>query len=207
MDQPNDIRKSFHDAVESFLATGELIDDKLWSQPATDQWSVLELFSHTARGMAIIIDYLDVDLGPNPRVTIDGAVTYFRLALSLEGVHSGIKDRAVQASERFRDAPLATAREVAALVAERVERTVDDQPMKVFVETMRFIDYLRTRIVELVLHTFDLQLACGLPLRAPTSGLAVVEEILLALADRADPSALVLALSGRASNLVCNVLG
>jgi len=206
MDRSSDVREPFRDAVESFLATGQQIRDEFWSQPATDQWSVLELFSHTARGMSVIVDYLDVDLGPNPNVTIDGPVSYFRLALSLEGVHAGIKDRAIQASERYRAEPMATAREVGALVLERVGRTDDDRPMRVFVETMRFSDYLRTRIVELVVHTFDLQLACGLPLHAPESSLGVAEEVLLGLIDRADPTALVLALSGRSSGLVCNVL-
>jgi len=206
MAQPGDTRTSFHDAVDSFLATAELIEPERWRQPATDEWSVLELFSHIARGLSVISDYLDVDLGPSPEVTVDGPANYFRLALAAEGVHLGIRDRAVSASERYRDDPLAAAREVASSVTARVDVTEDDRPMKVFVETMRFIDYLHTRIVELVLHTFDLQLACGLSLRAPESSLAVVEEILIELTDRADPRAVVLALSGRSSGLACNVL-
>ena len=58
-----------------------------------------------------------------------------------------------------------------------------------------------------MLHTFDLQLACGLDLEAPESALTVVNRCLLALADRADPRALALALTGRAQPLACNVLG
>ena len=62
-------------------------------------------------------------------------------------------------------------------------------------------------MAELVLHTFDLQLACGLAVEAPEGALALVNPFLLALADRADPRALALALTGRITPVACNVLG
>ncbi len=201
------IREAFRDALAEFLVTSSLIGDGQWDLPATDRWNVLELFAHTARGMSLIVEYLDLAIDPAARPTIVDPEDYFRLALSAEGVHQGIAERAVAAVPRYRDRPVDTAHDVAVEVLQRVASTPDDRAVQVFVETLRFIDYLQTRIVELVLHTFDLQLACALTLRAPASSLAVVSDVLLQLADRADPMALILALSGRTSALRCNVLG
>ena len=200
------IREAFRDAVDEFLATASLIGDEQWDRPATDRWSVLEVFSHAARGMSVIIEYLDRAIDPASPPTLDGPLHYFHVALSPEGVHQGIAERGAAAVPRYREHPLATARDVALEVLERVEMTPDDRTMSVFVETMRFSDYLQTRTVELVLHTFDLQLACALALRAPPSSLTIVNNVLVQLAERADPVALALAISGRTSEPRCNVL-
>jgi hypothetical protein len=201
------VRRAFVDAVNSFLETAALIGADQWGDVGTDRWTVLELFAHTARGMNVIGDYLDVELDPSTTATVDGASTYFRIALSIEGVHEGVAQRAVTAVEQYRDDPLSAAHEVADRIGERVASTPDDRVMKVFFETIRFSDYLVTRVVELVLHTFDLQLACGLELTAPATSLEFVDDILISLVDRAEPLALALALSGRTSSRVCNVLG
>jgi len=84
--------------------------------------------------------------------------------------------------------------------------TPDDAIPVHFVGWLRFDAHLDTRVTELVVHTFDLQLACGLPVEAPASALAAVNPVLAALADRADPGVLTLALTGRALPFPCNEL-
>jgi hypothetical protein len=101
---------------------------------------------------------------------------------------------------------MAWARDVSAAMLDRVAATDDDRVLVHFAGPLRFDDYVVTRVTELVLHTFDLQLACGLAVDAPASALVVVNPFLLALADRADPRGLALALTGRAGPVVCNVL-
>ena len=204
---PAQVRRAFVDAVDNFLRTAALVDAAQWNDPATDQWSVLELLAHTARGMNVVVDYLDVALDPTTEASVDGAASYFRAAMSNEGIHRGIVERAVAAAAIYRDDPLGTAKEIAARVLTRVSATPDEAVMKVFSATIRFVDYLETRTVELILHTFDLQLACGLELRAPSTSLGVVNDVLVGLTDRVEGSALALALSGRRSPLGCNVLG
>ena len=102
---------------------------------------------------------------------------------------------------------MAWAGDVSTAMLDRVAATDDDRILVHFAGPLRFDDYLVTRVTELVLHTFDLQLACGLAIDAPPSALAVVNPLLLALADRADPRALALALTGRTGPVACNVLG
>jgi uncharacterized protein (TIGR03083 family) len=200
------VRRSLEDAVAQFLATGSAIGPQMWERPATDRWTVRQLFAHVVRGMAVLSEYLDADLEPTgPRLT--DAADYFRTALSADGSHDGIAARAEAAATGAPDDLTAWGRQISSAMLDRVAATADDRILVHFAGPIRFDDYLVTRLAELVLHTFDLQLACGLAVDAPPSALAVVNPLLLTLADRADPRALALALTGRTGPVVCNVLG
>jgi hypothetical protein len=157
------------------------------------------------RGLVVIGDLLDSD-APAPGVLLPDASSYFRSAFALEGIHTGIVQRAVEAAAAAPDDLVGWSHEVGAAAIARVAATPDDEVVVHFAGSLRFVDYLGTRVTELVLHTFELQAACGRPPQAPPGAVAVVNEILLALADRADPVALALALSGRSGPTVCNVL-
>ena len=140
------VRHAYASSVDAFLTTAARVGADRWSRPATGEWTVLELFAHTVRDMAVIGAFLDADL-PRPDVVLPDAAA------------------------------------------------------------LRLPDYLGTRATELVLHTLDLQLACGLDLSVPTDALALVDRILVDLADRADPVGLALALSGRSGPRGADVLG
>ena len=205
-DPPSAVRPALEEAVAQFLTTARAIDPSTWDHPATDRWTVRQLFAHTVRGMAIVSDYLDADAEPTgPELT--DAADYFRTALSMDRVHEGIATRATDAADSAPDDLGAWAGDVAAAMLTRAAATDDARVVVHFAGWIRFDDYLVTRVAELVLHTFDLQLACGLAVEAPQDALAVVNPFLLALADRADPAALALALTGRVAPVVCNVLG
>ncbi len=49
-----------------------------------------------------------------------------------------------------------------------VASTTDDEVVNNFAGQMAFVEYLATRVVELALHTLDIQRACGLPTIAST---------------------------------------
>jgi len=76
-----------------------------------------------------------------------------------------------------------------------VASTADDDPVNTFAGQITMAEYLATRVVELGVHTLDLQRATGqlAQLHADTS--AVVLNVLVQLAS---PTPLILALSGRA---------
>ena len=199
-------RPAFVAAVDRFLVTLEAIGPDQWSVAASDEWSVRQLAAHVVRGMAVIAEYLDSEL-PVPDTVLADAAAYFRAALSMDGVHEGIAGRAVTAAEGAGDDVPAWAREVAGSAVARVADTDDDEVVVHFAGALRFVDYLDTRTTELVLHTLELQVACGLDPGAPAVALDVVNGVLLALVDRADPVALALALTGRPGPVACNVLG
>ncbi|MGA2835269.1 MAG: maleylpyruvate isomerase N-terminal domain-containing protein [Acidimicrobiales bacterium] len=204
--RPTSARDAFAAAVGCFLATSAEIGDGWWESPATDLWTVGQLFAHVVRGMAVMSDYLDADPTP-PDAVLGGAAAYFRAALDTDGVHEGIADRAVAAASAAGPDRSAWAREVGDAAIRRAAETGDDRVLVHFAGAIRFGDYLETRITEVVLHTFDLQVACGLEVAAPADALAITNGVLLDLVDRADPAGLALALSGRPGHLACNVLG
>jgi len=204
-DPTSAVRRALEEAVAQFLATARTVDPARWQDGATDRWTVRQLVAHTVRGMAVVSAYLDADTAPTgPELT--DAADYFRAALSMDGVHEGIAARAADAADSAPDDLVAWADGVAVAMLARVAATDDDRVVVHFAGWMRFDTYLVTRVAELVLHTFDLQLICGLAVAAPERALAVVNPILLGLADRADPRALALALTGRVPPVVCNVL-
>ncbi len=200
------VRSALVDSTAELLATGTAIAPSDWDRPATDRWTVRELFAHLVRSVTVIVDYLDGDL-PREGPGLGDAAGYYRAALGAPGVHEGIAQRGSEAAVAAGADPVPRARAVIAATLDRVATTPDDQVIVHFVGWMPFEQYLVTRVVEVVLHTLDIQLACGLPPRAPASALEVVVPRLLELSDRADPVALVLALTGRPSMLTCNVLG
>ena len=192
-DPTSTVRRALDEAVAQFLATARAIDPSAWELVATDRWTVRQLFAHTVRGMAVLSAYLDVGTEPNGPELADAA-DYFRTALSMDGVHEGIATRATDAADSAPEDLVAWADDVAAAMLVRVAATDDDRVVVHFAGWIRFDAYLVTRVAELVLHTFDLQLACSLPVEAPEHALAVVNPFLLAL-------------TGRVAPVACNVLG
>lgn len=201
---PAAVRDALGDAVARFLTTAEAITPDQWDRPATDGWDVRQLFAHMVRGMAIVSEYLDAGGAPSVPGLADAA-DYFRTGLSPDGVHAAIARRGVDTAAGAPDDLLEWARQVAAAMLTRVAVTEDDVTVVHAAGWLRFDDYLVTRVAELVLHTFDLQMACALEVDAPPTALAVVVPVLLALADRADQAALAMALTGRVGPLTCNV--
>lgn len=201
---PAAVRDALGDAVDRFLATAAAVPPDRWDRPATDAWDVRQLVAHVVRGMAIVAEYLDAGAVPSGPGLADAA-DYFRAGLSPDGVHAAIARRGMDTAAGAPDDLVAWARAVAAAMLARVAVTDDDATVVHPAGWLRFDDYLVTRVAELVLHTFDLQVACALEVDAPPSALAVVVPVLLALADRADQAALAMALTGRAGPRICNV--
>ena len=199
------VRPALDDTVAQFLSTLAIVVPRSADLPATDRWTVRELAAHTVRGMAVLGLFQDAAMEPTGPELADAA-DYYRVALSTEDAHDGIAARAADAAGSAPDDLVPWAREVATEMVARVRETPDDAVLVHFAGWLRFDEYLVTRLVELVIHTLDLQLAGGLAVEAPASALAVVNPVLLTLADRADPVALTLALTGRVPPSTCNVL-
>ena len=90
--------------------------------------------------------------------------------------------------------PVATAKMTAEQALARLAATPDEHVGETFVGPMRLADYLPTRVVELGLHTLDLQAATGQPLLLPASATNVMLGVLSELADL---PVLLLAMTGR----------
>jgi hypothetical protein len=157
----------------------------------------LELLAHACRAFLTIEQTLSAVDEHAP--LLPDTVTYFRVALGHNpSIHAQIAARAVSTVPALGAQPLTGALDIARRGRAVVDATPDDAPVAHFSGRLRFIDYLPSRIVELVLHSLDLQRATQQPLSAAPGALSITLSILSALADRADPIALALAMTDRA---------
>jgi hypothetical protein len=115
--------------------------------------------------------------------------------------------------QRTRDAaaalgadPAASARATLATVTPIVEATPPEREVQHLAGRLRFEEYLATRVVELTLHTADVQLATGQPVAFPEAPSVLTRDVLLGLVGRAGALAVACALTGRAGP-ACNLLG
>lgn len=194
LQHPAQVRAAFHEGAATLLATLRAIGPELWDRHgALGDWTVRELTAHTLRAFITIDGYLAAE-ATTDRVLAD-ASEYYQTVLADIGVHQGVNARARQAGRQLID-PLGEAESTIAQVLARVASTADDEPVNTFAGQITLIEYLATRVVELGVHTLDLQRATGqLPALHPDTS-AVVLAVLTTLAS---PAPLILALTGRAA--------
>ena len=187
---PLTVRAAFPDAAEVFLATVSEVQPDQWDQPGLGEWTVRELTgtrcapSGRCSGCATPPaenPAVDERAGLLPR-GVGGARRACRRGRAGPGGRARLVD------------PVATARMTAEQAIARLAATPDEHVGETFVGPMRLADYLPTRVVELGLHTLDLQAATGQPLALPASATNVMLGV---LAELADLPVLLLAMTGR----------
>jgi Mycothiol maleylpyruvate isomerase N-terminal domain len=199
---PASVRAGFAEATAAFLRTVEHIEPHQWALPALGEWNVRELTAHALRAFTTTETYLGAE--PTVDRVMADATEYYRTVLADPDVHRSVAQRGHAAGTTLDD-PLgesqATAQRVGALVAS----TADDDTVHTFAGQIGFIEYLATRVVELGVHTLDLQRATG---QYPHLHRDTVGVVLSVLTDLAEPPTLILALTGRGSlPAAYNVLG
>jgi hypothetical protein len=199
-----DVRPVFLAAGAAFVAVAASVDPGRLDEPATDAWTLRELLAHATRGLTTVASTLAAPIDPSSRV-LESASGYFAAAMAIPHVHEGIVQRARDAAAAMGDDPGGTARAALATVAPLVEAAPPDRLVQHFAGRLRFDAYLAARVVELTLHTADVQLALGVPVSFPDAPARLTCDVLLELMDRADPLAVACALTGR-TGPTCQVL-
>jgi uncharacterized protein (TIGR03083 family) len=163
-----------------------------WEAPGLGEWTVRELVAHTLRAYTTIETYLDATPTDDP--VLPDATQYYRAAMRVPGVHAGVAARGHEGGRALTD-PVAQAAAISTRVLARAGETPGDRLTQCIAGRIAFTDYLRTRTVELAVHTLDLQAALGAPRRMPAE---VVAQCLDVLEPLADPVELLLSITGRA---------
>jgi uncharacterized protein (TIGR03083 family) len=197
------VRAAFERGSATLLAALRNVQPEQWDRPgALGDWTVRELAAHTLRAFVTIDGYLSAPPA-NDRVIVD-TTEYYLTVLADHTIHHGVANRGRQAGRQLID-PVGEAETTIAQVLALVASTADDEPVHTFAGTITLIEYLGTRVVELGVHTLDLQRATGQPTELHPDTSAVVLDVLVQLAP---PERLILALSGRAALAAdFNVLG
>lgn len=192
LQHPAAVRAGFEEGARTLLRTLRAITPDLWDrQGALGEWTTRELAAHALRAFLTIEGYLMAE--PTVDRVLGDAGEYYAAVLADPGVHQGVAARGHQAGRQLND-PVGEAEAVIGQTLARVAATADDEPVNTFAGQMTLSEYLATRVVEIGVHTLDLQRATGqLPeLHADTSGV-----VLSVLVQLASPVPLILALTGR----------
>jgi Mycothiol maleylpyruvate isomerase N-terminal domain len=186
--------------TESFLAVGadfvsavEALSTNDWSKAGLGEWTVRDLVGHTLRAVTLVRTYrCDQEETAAPTLT---ASEYFIAALQSIGDPAAVAQRGRDAGAALGDHPFAYVQsEYAATVAAINNIHFVQTPVGLMTRN----EYLRSRIVELVVHTNDLQRAtdqkAAVDDRAEQIAIALLGEV--AIARRNGPM-LLAALTGR----------
>jgi hypothetical protein len=198
------VRATFLEGAEAFVDVARSVPVSRLDDRATEAWTLRELLAHGTRGLRTVEATVAAPVDPDA-LLLSGAAAYFERAMSATGVHQGIEQRARDAAAALGDDPGGYAEEALLAVRPIVGATPLDHIVQHAAGRIRFGEYLATRVVELTLHTADVQLALGDPVAFPAAASVVTRDVLLALIGRGDPLAVACALSGRGAS--CNLLG
>jgi uncharacterized protein (TIGR03083 family) len=194
LQHPAAVRAAFAEGAATLLAALRAVGPEQWDRPgALGDWTVRELTAHTLRAFITIDGYLMAQ--PTTDRVLADAAEYYATVLSGAGIHQGVNSRARQAGRQLID-PLGETETTVAQVLALVASTADDEPVNTFAGQITLIEYLATRVVELGVHTLDLQRATGQLAELHPDTSAVVLAVLTSLAS---PVPLILALTGRAA--------
>jgi uncharacterized protein (TIGR03083 family) len=186
----------FHHSATAFHDLVSRIPDDAWSIDALGEWSLRSLVGHTTRAILTVESYLGLD-DPGFENVPDAEAYYSRVYGELTDPAS-VAARGVEAGLWLGDDP-------AQAVADALARTmalVDAAPAERIVSIgglgIALPEYLRTRVFELVVHSFDISRATGLPHGQPADAMAATLSLASGIAaSRGDSETVLLALTGR----------
>ncbi|MDE2899520.1 MAG: maleylpyruvate isomerase N-terminal domain-containing protein [Chloroflexota bacterium] len=165
-----------------------------WDKHGLGEWNVLELVAHVMRAVEGPV----VHSRQAKPVDMEDAATYYLRAMAAPDIHAQVAKRARRSTAKLGDDPAAAARAIAERALAAIEQLEDDAPMSTPIGTVRLIDYLPTRVLEVVVHTMDVANAVGVEVEPPAAAqhvsLALLGEIAVV---QGEGTMLTMALYGR----------
>ena len=193
LQHPAAVRAAFEEGSATLLRALRDITPEYWDRRgALGDWSTRELTAHTLRAFVTIEGYLEA--APATDRVLADAAEYYATALSDPTAHQGVAARARKAGRQLID-PVGEAEATIERVLAQIAATADDEPVNTFPGQITLIEYLATRVVELGVHTLDIQRATGQMAELHPDTSAVVLAVLTQLTS---PVPIILAVTGRA---------
>ena len=195
-DRAIEIRNAFRESSLQLVDVLERVPADAWERPGLGEWTIRELAAHVLRGL----DRPVVFEAGDGAVAAESAAAYYVLAMSSPTIHEEVAERARQSAASFGDDLPEAARAIVARSVGAVEALGDDAAVTTTIGAVRLVDYLPTRILEVVIHTLDVAEAAGVAFEPGHDALRVSLALLGEIAvEHGDGAALALALSGRRS--------
>lgn len=161
-----------------------LTEDDFSEPTRCTEWNVKELSAHIYRDIDNIARYL---AEPEPAEVTHDSATYFIYDPAAEA--PGVAARAKELAASFPSgASLAEAWDAHWPQVLAQAETVDPhRPIATFGPTLTLDEYLRTRVLEIVVHRMDLEDAFGRPCWGTDEAVGIVDEILVDLLGKEPP--------------------
>ena len=177
----------------TYLATADAVVELLGKPEVVDAWedvSVLPAFrvsglaGHLGRSIFQVDDYLDSLVAGTPPIT---AAVYFA---ELEGtddigspLNMSVRQRGHEAAKRGPAELAANASDRLSTLRDKLVGQPADRQIQVFRNRVLLLDeYLKTRLVEMVVHVEDLALSIGAGVGLPTDAIAIATDTMVATA-------------------------
>ena len=189
---PAQVRDAYERGAEDFLDAVRSVPDDGWGRPALGAWTVRELVAHTLRAFTTVEAYLGAE--PSVDRPLADAAEYYRVVLADPGIHSAVLARGRDAGRDLTD-PVGMSETVVQRVLGLVAGAADDDVVQTFAGQITLAEYLATRVVEVAVHTLDLQRALG---QRPHLHPDTSEVVLQLLTELGPAEPMILALTGRA---------
>lgn len=186
----------FIEASDSFVRLLGQVGDDQWENPGLGAWTVRSLSGHTARAILTVETYLSHDEAGS--VTIPSAEDYYNEVLEQFTDHASIEARGVEAGAWLGEDPVTQVSEALTRTRALIAEQPDDRIVSIGGMGILLEQYLRTRVVELVVHSLDLARAIGADYTPPAGGLATAVSLLTGTAvHKGLGTELLLAITGR----------
>lgn len=186
----------FASSAGALLRLVERIGDEQWALPGLGVWDVRGLTGHASRAITTVETYL---LAEEPAAaTVPDALGYYAALAGGRADPAAVARRGVETGALLGEHPA----EVIASSLQRALALLTQQPpgrlVAIGEHALALDEYLRTRVLELVVHALDLSRATGLAHEIPPEAVEACSAMAGALAARAGRGEeLLLALSGR----------
>lgn len=190
------MQSAFESTALAFLDLVGRIGDDQWELPGLGVWDVRGLTGHASRAISTVEAYLAAD-EPGER-TIADAPAYYAALAGGRADPDAVARRGVEAGAALGERPAEAVAEAITRATALVARQRPGRLVAVAGHAIELSEYLRTRVLELVVHTLDLSRATGLVADLPADAVEATCALAGALAARADRGEeLLLALTGR----------
>jgi uncharacterized protein (TIGR03083 family) len=191
-----DPRPVFETAARSLSGVVRRIEPDQWERSGLGVWTVRELVGHALRGVATAPMYLRT---PADEVSIHSVAEYFRTARAMPDLHEGVAERGRMAGAELGDDPVSAVDDVVEQSIAVVSATPLDTILTLPWGTIRLVDYLPTRVIEVTVHTDDLCRALGFEHVASEAESRLVLESLVTTAGTREGMSMIRAVLGRDS--------
>jgi uncharacterized protein (TIGR03083 family) len=186
----------FEQSAHAFVDLVHQIPADAWNAPGLGEWTVRSLVGHTTRAILTVEQYLHLD-DPG-EVNVPDAEHYYAQVYVQFTDPDAVRERGVEAGRWLGEDPALRIVEALGRANLEIELAGPQRVVSIGGMGIPLPEYLRTRVLELVVHTFDIARAIGRPAEVPVAAIEAATALAASTAAlRGDGEAVLRALTGR----------